>query len=118
MKRLITVSFLITISVSCLLLVVPMYRGQTETASSGGMVSITHTTYLQKNGPWFLIVLMIPILISLIPVLVPNRGITIIAAVIFSSLALMTVSSIGMFYLPSAGMLIAASFLRRHPRGV
>lgn len=112
MKRLTNVSFFMTLGVSCLLLVVPTYMRQTETNSVSGAVSVTHATLLQVNGPRVLIVLVIPVLITLIPMLARNRGVRIAAAVVLASLALITVFSIGLFYLPSAGTLIAASVLK------
>ena len=44
-KRLIALSFLNTLGVSCLLLVVPTHSGETETGSSGAAVSIAHATH-------------------------------------------------------------------------
>ncbi|HYK92118.1 MAG TPA: hypothetical protein VE398_25370 [Acidobacteriota bacterium] len=120
MKKLTIVSFFLTLVVSCLLLVVSTYSGRRDGFSKNGAVSVTYTraTLLQVNGQRVLIVLVAPVLIALMPLLIPKRGVRIAAAVLLSAFAFITGLSIGLFYFPSAGMLIVASVLNPRPRTV
>ena len=94
MKVLTAISFWVTIAVSALLLVVPMY------ASSG--------TLLQVNGAPVLIALSIPVLIALQPILFPKRSVRLVAALALGAFALISGFSIGFFYVPSAAIMLAA----------
>ena len=107
MKILTLVSLLLALGVSCLLLVVPIYT--VEIGSSDGTVT-THSTLLQVNGMWVLVLLSIPVLIALMPVLFPIRWVRIAAAVLLAAFSIIGGFSIGLFYMPSAGTMIAAVF--------
>lgn len=118
MKKLTMGSFFLTLVVSCLLLVVPTYSGQREGFLTSGAIIHTHASLLQINGPRVLIALMIPVLIALMPMLVPKRGVRIAAAIALAFFVLITGFSIGLFYLPSAVTLTVASVLSLRPRRV
>jgi hypothetical protein len=116
MKILTLISLLLALGVSCLLLVVPTYTG--EIGSSDGTVTITHSTLLLVNGVWALVPLSIPVLITLMPVLFPIRGVRIAAAVFLTAFSIIGGFSIGLFYMPSAGAMIVAGLLPSPSRRV
>lgn len=115
MKILTLVSLLLALGVSCLLLVVPTYTGEIV---SDGAVTVTHSTLLQVNGVWALVLLSIPVLIALMPVLFPIRGVRITAALFLTAFSIIGGFSIGLFYMPSAGAMIVAGLLPSPSRRV
>lgn len=87
------------------LLLVPSYQ-----SVPGG-----RRTILEVNGPSALLPLLVPVLLASVPaVLWPRRASIVLAAGLGTLLAIFCVLagfSIGMFYLPSAALLVAAGFL-------
>jgi hypothetical protein len=106
MKTLAAISFGLTLVVSCLLLVVPVYS-----ISSSESPSVRHATLPDVNGPRVLVALAIPVLITLVPMLVPKYGVRIIAGLILVAFAVVSGFSIGLFYFPSAIMMLMAGLL-------
>jgi hypothetical protein len=60
------------------------------------------TTLLQKEGLWVLIPLSFPVLVTLLPLVFPKRAVRIGASIIIWAFAILGGFSIGLFYIPSA----------------
>ncbi len=88
-------SFVLAVACSAMLYFVPFY-------SSGH-------TLIQVSGRMVLIALAVPVLASLAPVLFARFAVRVGSAAILGLFALLGGFSIGMFYIPSAVLLIAAS---------
>ncbi len=68
-----------------------------------------HRTLLQVNGPQVIVLLVLPVLVTLAPLLFPSRVTRVIATVLICGFTLVGSFTIGLFYLPAAlAMLIAA----------
>lgn len=115
MKTATLISLFLALAASCLLLVMPTYNGETHSTDAKGHMTVTRTqaTLLQVNGRSALISLGIPVLIALIPVLIPKRGVSIGAAILLSVFAILGGFTIGLFYVPSAITMIVAAVLPR-----
>jgi hypothetical protein len=105
-----------SLAVSSLLLVVPIYSGQAESDTATGVITVhTRATLLGVNGPQALIPLLIPVLIALMPLIFSNRWVPIVATVALGLFVFIAGFSIGLFYLPSAVNLFAASVRSLEP---
>jgi hypothetical protein len=115
MKTATFISLFLALAASCLLLVMPVYNGQASSTDAEGYTTVTRTqaTLLQVNGLWALPSVGFPVLVALIPVLIPKRGVRIGAAVLLCVFALITGFTTGLFYLPSALTMIVAAVLPR-----
>src|SRR5260370_716421 len=82
MKILAPIAFALTLVVSGLLLVVPVYSIGTSESPE-----VRHATLLSVNGPWAVVALAIPVLIALVPMLVPKYGVCIAAGLILVAFA-------------------------------
>jgi hypothetical protein len=96
---------------SLVLLVIPAFGGTSASSEGGG--EITHaTTLLESEGPRVLLVLLIPVVLTLVPLLVRGRGrgpVSVLAALLLGAGALVGLASIGAFYLPALIFAIAAA---------
>ncbi len=107
MKILAAISFALAVAASGLLLVLPTYSGW----SSESPFVQQHATLLQVNGPRALIALAIPVLIALIPVLLPKWWVRLVAGVVLGAFVGVAGFSIGLFYAPSAAIMLIAGLL-------
>jgi hypothetical protein len=98
--RLTAASFGLAMAAAIYLLVAPVYSG-----SDGGRP--THKTLLQVNGPRAVIPVMFPVLIALMPLVFRKQGVRIAAAIVMGGFALISFS-IGLFYFPSAILMLLA----------
>jgi hypothetical protein len=100
--RLTGVSFGFAVVAAIFLLVWPIYSGL-----SGDQP--THATLLPVNGPYALIPVMFPVLVSLMPLLLRKQTVRIIATILIGGFALIGGFSIGLFYLPAVVLMLVAS---------
>src|SRR5262245_39574658 len=100
--RLTGVSCVLAIAAAIFLLVWPVYSG-----FNGDQPS--HGTLLQVNGPYALIPVLFPVLMTLIPLLLRKQGVRIIATILTGGFALIGGFSIGLFFLPAAILMLLAS---------
>ncbi len=106
MNLLAAISFGLALFASCLLLVLPVYSiGSSESNS------LRHATLLGVNGPLALVALAIPVLIALLPLLIPKFSARLIAGVILLVFAVISGFSMGLFYFPSAILMVMAGLL-------
>ncbi len=124
MRTVTALSLILAVAASVLLLVVPTYRTNSESVDESGSGparrSITegYATELAVNGPRVLLVLAFPILIALVPLLVPLRGVRAGATLVLGGFCLVGKFSVGLFYLPSAvTMFLAARRAEPPPNG-
>jgi hypothetical protein len=96
--RLTALSFALAMAAAIFLLVGPVYRGV-------GSLGVTYRTLIEVNGRWVIAPVMFPVLVALLPLVVRNQVVRIIAAVVIGGFALISFA-IGLFYLP-AGILMA-----------
>ncbi len=72
-------------------------------------------TGLSVNGPWILIVVSVPVVLTLIPVLVHRRAARIVSAVLLWIGCLLGMLSVGIFFLPAAILMTIAAAKRDDP---
>jgi hypothetical protein len=106
MKILSGISFGLTLAVSCLLLVMPVYSSWSSESPS-----VRHSTLLDVNGPRILIALAIPVLIAMVPVLFPKFWVRLVAGLALAALAVVAGFTVGLFYFPSAVLMLLAGLL-------
>ena len=106
MKLLTSISFGLAFAASCLLLFLPVYSiGSSESNS------LRHATLLGVNGPLAVVAVAIPVLIALVPLLIPKFSARLIAGLILLAFAVISGFSIGLFYFPSAIMMVMAGLV-------
>ncbi|MFJ6416222.1 hypothetical protein [Paeniglutamicibacter sp. NPDC091659] len=107
------VAFTLAITATLILLLIPGYTEVTQ--SSDGPEQVKNSTLLESMGPWIFVPLLIPVVLTGLPLVFMGRpqGYASVAAVI--ALAIFTVLgalSIGWFYLPATGVAFIALFLQ------
>jgi hypothetical protein len=114
---------LLAVVAAVALLVIPTAREETVSSSpTGGTVrSGRSMTLLQSQGPHVLIPLAIPVVLAGIPLAFgwkrPRRLALTAAGLLLLIFVVLSLASIGVFYLPAAvAMLAAAKFNGRHTR--
>lgn len=112
-------AFALAIVASVVLLLVPFYTQVKVT--SGGPEQVTHPTLLEINGPSIFVPLLIPVVLTGLPLLIRGRARTPVSVVATVGLAIFVVigsASIGWFYIPALTAAVAAvvSSLDRQPR--
>jgi hypothetical protein len=111
----------LALSASLLLLGLPVYQGMVEatrlepSAARAGAGSGTQATLLEVNGPWAVVVLLIPIAVATGPLLLLRRvrwrTAVFVSTVLLSILVVISGFSVGVFYAPSALALGIAALL-------
>ena len=69
----------------------------------------TSVSLVSSQGLWVLVVVAVPIAITLLPVLVPRRGVRTAAAALLWTACLLGIFSVGLFFLPSAVLMTVAA---------
>ena len=110
------VAFALTVAVSLAVQLVPMYTVQPSSGGSGnpnGQVVNEHLTLLTVNGPVFFVPLLISVILTGCPLLIPGKpwkGMSIAATVLLAAFLWIGSASVGWFYVPallaSAGALL------------
>ena len=104
------ISFLLAVLASVLSFTLPLYRGQAGLQRSGEPITVQvwHAT-LSSVGPSIYYILAIPVIIAGVPILLRYRTARIISAVLLTGYLVIGAASIGVFYLPSAIMMLLAA---------
>lgn len=101
----VTAAVLLTAAVSLALMFLPLV-GTDDSAGS-------NRESLIEQGGWAVVAgLAVPVLISAVPLLVPSRlrrWTTVGAGTLLGAGALVSIASVGLFYLPSAALLVVAA---------
>ena len=104
-----------TACASVLFLFAPL--GMEESASSSGATEQHRVSLLQMNGWRILIVLGIPVVFAAVPVIFRRsahaRTLCVAAAVLLCTFCILGALSIGIYYAPSAALMIAAAATTR-----
>lgn len=99
----------LAILASSVLLMVPMHTQAKVTA--GGLEQVKHLTLLELVGPSILVPLLIPMVLTALPLLTRGRARTSVSVVTTAALAgfvLIGSASIGWFYVPALAAAVAA----------
>lgn len=99
----------LAIVASSVLLVVPTYTQATVTA--GGLEQVKHLTLLEINGPSILVPLVIPMVLTALPLLIRGRtrtSVSVVATAALVGFVLIGSASIGWFYFPALVAAVAA----------
>ncbi|CAM3450254.1 hypothetical protein OCAE111667_10445 [Occultella aeris] len=107
------VAFGLACAAFVLLLVMPLYTGTTTTPE--GTEDFT-ATLVEVNGPGVLVPLLVPVLLTVVPLLIPSGrlpGVTIACAALLVFLMALGGASIGLFYAPAAIAAVVALLVRR-----
>lgn len=103
-----------TVCASILFLFAPL--GVRQTSASPGEIT-QHLSLLQAEGAGIVVPLLLPVAAALVPVLMRRslrvRTVTIAAAVILTLMVIVELTSIGLYYAPAAGLMIAAAAKER-----
>jgi hypothetical protein len=107
-----------TVCASVLFLFAPL--GIEQSASGSGAQEQHRVSLLQMNGWRILIILGIPVVFASIPVVFRRsthvRTLCVAAAVLLCTYCVLGALSIGLYYAPSAGLMIAAAATTRNAR--
>jgi hypothetical protein len=107
-----SLSFAYTICASIVFLFAPL--GSSE---SSGSTTVQHVSLWQLNGWRILVVLGLPVVFAAVPVILRRsshlRTLLAASAVLLTTYVFLGILSIGLYYLPSAGLMIAAAFRER-----
>ena len=105
-----------TVCASVLFLFAPL--GMEESASSSGVTEQHRVSLLQMNGSRVVIVLAIPVVFAAVPVIFRRsahaRTLCVAAAVLLCTYCVLGALSIGLYFAPSAGLMIAAAVTTRN----
>jgi hypothetical protein len=108
-------ALLLTAGVSLSLMFLPLVSTTSSTVSTTSSTEGTEQTgrqsLIEDEGWGIAAILAVPVLISAVPLLVPARHrlwATIASAALLTAGALVAAASVGLFYLPSAGLLFVA----------
>lgn len=101
------VAFVLALAASVLLLFLPLYA--TMTTTSTGATTQGRASLWAENGPWILIPLAVPVLLTAVIALARGRGglvVSILCTFVLAAFTVLALASIGMFYLPA--LIVAA----------
>jgi hypothetical protein len=120
--RKVLIAFSLALLASVASLVVPAYTGITRWQAPVNREATSppqnetpahpasHATLSDVNGPGTYFLLAIPLVISGLPLLLRLRAVRIVSAVLITSWIVVGAASIGLFYIPSAVMMIWSAF--------
>ncbi|HXY72637.1 MAG TPA: hypothetical protein VEM41_08840 [Actinomycetota bacterium] len=107
-----------TVCASVLFLFAPL--GMEESVSSSGAQSQQRVSLLQMNGWKIVLVLGLPVVFAAVPVVFRRsahlRTLCVAAAVLLCTYCVLGALSIGVYFAPSAGLMIAAAATTRNAR--
>ena len=107
-----------TVCASVLFLFAPL--GMEQSLLSSGAQSQRRVSLLQMNGSKIVLVLGLPVVIAAVPVVFRRsahlRTLCVAAAVLLCAYCVLGALSIGVYYAPSAGLMIAAAATTRNVR--
>jgi hypothetical protein len=104
--RLVAISLGLSAVASVFLLLVPTGSGGVEEGQ------IVHRTLLEVNGSGVIGLLLVPVLISVIPLLFPGRPALIVATALICGFTIVGSFSVGLFYVPASAVMLAAALRR------
>lgn len=116
--RKVLLSFLLAVLASVVSLVAPAYtgmtvreipvnRGSSTPPQTGTPVHpVQHATLAEVNGPATYFVLATPVAVAGLPLLFRSRAVRILSAVLITGWVVIGAASIGLFYIPSAVMMV------------
>lgn len=96
------IAFVLALVASLVLLFLPVYSTVTTTAS--GTRTEDTATLWAVNGPWILIPLALPVLLTAAIALARGRGglvVSMLCTLVLAAFTVLAIASIGMFYLPA-----------------
>lgn len=105
------VAFVSATIAAVIMLILPTYVSVTE--SSGGGVVRSTSTLLEVNGPGVFVVILAPVVFAGIPLLLRGRArqpVSIVCAVLLVGFVVVSLASIGIFFLVAALCAVAAVF--------
>lgn len=112
-RSLVLVSLLLALAAALALALLPLVSLQRPSLPGEPPGETRHATLLAWEGPGILLALLVPVLVAAVPLALGRtrwRGASrAIAAVLLSAGVLVGIASIGLFYLPSAVVMVAAA---------
>jgi hypothetical protein len=112
------ISFLLAVLASVSSLVAPAYTGMTVrevpvnreshslAQAETPLQPVRYATLAEINGPGTYFLLAIPVAFAGLPLLFRSRAVSILAAVLIAGWVVIGAASVGLFYIPSAAMMI------------
>ena len=123
--RKVLISFLLAVLASVSSLVAPAYTALTTRETPANTESssphqpetpvhlVRHATLAKVNGPRTYFLVSIPVAVAGLPLLVRSRAVRILSAALITVWVVVEATSIGLFYVPSAVMMVWS--VRRKP---
>ena len=108
------ISFALTIMTSAVFLFVPVYTSSVKQwpvspDSKPRGSYFRHGTLASVNGPRAHVMLGIPVMLASLPLLLRSRAVRVVAALLLTGWVVIAAASVGLFYIPSAIMMILAA---------
>ncbi|WP_277051089.1 hypothetical protein [Ruania albidiflava] len=103
------VAFVLATLASIVLLFLPVYSTVTTTAN--GVQTEDTATLWAVNGPWILVPLAFPVLLTAAIALARGRGglmVSILCTILLAGYTVLALASIGMFYIPALAVSVVA----------
>ena len=102
-KRLALASFMVAILGAAVAAFAPL--GRSCGVSAGGPERCVGVSIFEHDGAWVLVVVSVPVLLTLLPLLVRHRVLTVVSTVLLSTFCVLSLASIGLFFVPAAVLL-------------
>lgn len=116
-RRVQFVALVLVVAAGVILLVVPTYM--TVTSSSDGPEVTSSQTMLAVVGPWLFVVLLAPVLFAALPLFARGRAwavLSVVSAILLGGFVLLSLLTIGIFFVPGAVLSVIAACLPARPR--
>lgn len=110
-RRFALASFLAAVVGGLIAAFAPLGRMESVTSTTGGpnVTSSSSVSIFQTDGVWVLVVVSVPVLVSLIAVLLPQRRAKMVSAVLLWVGCFLGMFSVGMFFIPAAILMTLAA---------
>jgi hypothetical protein len=103
--RLKEVAFGLALTAAAVLLVLPIYSGFNGTRPS-------RATLVEINGPWILLLLAIPVVITLQPLVFRRHSVQVVTTILIAGFTVLSSFSIGLFFVPATIVTLLATFAK------
>ena len=78
-------------------------------STSGGAEHCTGTSTFDHDGAWVIVAISVPVLLTLLPLLLRHRVLTVVSTVLLSTFCVLSLASIGLFFVPAAVLMTIAA---------
>lgn len=110
------VAVALAVAAGLLLLLLPVYGGTSTSMDGSGVTTTTttHATLAEENGRGVYALLLVPVVLTALPLIAVGttyRVVSWVAAALLAACCLLALLTIGVFYLPALAMLVTGAVL-------